>query len=136
MGQIIRVFRSFGVNGTRDRKWTFMERFVTRWIVVLVLVVVPSCGGPTAPEQQTEAQVIVTGVATWTGVFGTPPHYTTIDSGHTSDVLSIGLGRQCANVSKHVGTGTLTIRVGDETGVIGSASTGTVTVVCGEGRLR
>lgn len=90
-----------------------------------------SCGGPSSPEQQTEAQI--TSDTTWNAA--QMGELDPFSGSGDSAVLLIGRGRQCATVTK-TGSGSLTLRVGDDRSIIPNIQSATTRTVCGEGQLR
>lgn len=107
--------------------------------LVVIAIVSMSCGGPSSPDALTEAQVILTGDATWSGFFG--PTNIPMSGTTTSAVITLNRGRQCAGVTKH-GSGDrtrpsrLTIRVGDGRESTGNHEADETVTACGTGPLR
>lgn len=102
----------------------------TLGLVVIVLSIV-GCGGPSSPDPPTEAQVISN--TTWSGFFGRENR--PMSGTGSSEILSLGTGRHCAVVTK-TGTGTLTIRVAEGRESTGNHEFSEVVTACGTGPLR
>lgn len=98
-----------------------------------------ACGGPAAPDAPTQAQVTLTGDATWSGFFG--PTNIQMSGTATSNVIDLGTGRQCAVVTKHGSSdrlrqSSLTIRVAEGRESTGNHEFNEVVTACGTGPLR